>query len=212
MQLGIHMKLIKLLKKIPIDFAQAELKHKTKGKLIAYDEISTVSKGTALDIGCRDGYWTKQLEKKGYKVTSVDIDPKYPGAATLDVNDGLPYKANSFDAIWCSEVIEHLYNPEASIKDMLRCLKPGGTIALTTPNSYMWVWRPLYLLGIGPAQIQNDDHKYFFDRFSLNRVIPKGSKVYGFFPYMFIKCKITTLSNLLSPTFTIIIKKPRSEK
>jgi SAM-dependent methyltransferase len=201
------MSLIKILKKIPIDLGQAELKHSTKGKLIGFNKIPKVGNKPrkALDIGCRDGYWSKKLIKKGYAVESVDIEPYFKPARKVNVDNGLPFENDSFDVVWCSEVIEHLRNPQRSVNEMIRVTKDGGKIVLTTPNSYFWLGRIFCLFGLSPQRVQNDDHKHFFDLFSLKKVLPKHAKVYGYFPYLILKLEIKRMINFLSPTFTIII-------
>jgi SAM-dependent methyltransferase len=42
--------------------------------------------------------------------------------------------SNSFDVITMSQTIEHLYTPDATLRECLRILKPGGLLVMTTPN------------------------------------------------------------------------------
>lgn len=203
----IKMDILNILKKLPIDLGQAELKHKTKGKLLGFSYIKkALQNNAALDIGCRDGYWSKRLLAKGYNVKSIDIEPHYRPAKQVDINKGLPFENNSFNVIWCSEVIEHLNNPQESIKEMIRVAKDKATIVLTTPNSYFWIMKIFYFFGCKPQKMQNPGHKYFFDFKKLKRILPARAKVMGFFPYLIIKKEIKKLVGLLSPTFIIIIK------
>lgn len=51
--------------------------------------------------------------------------------------------AGGFDVILCSEVIEHTPDPETVLRGIARLLRPGGTLILSTPQSYS----PLELLG-----------------------------------------------------------------
>ena len=78
------MKITNLLKKLPIDLGQAEMKEKSKGKVIGFSYIPDGSGKNALDIGCRDGYWSKKIQQKGYLVESIDIEPHYELAKKLD--------------------------------------------------------------------------------------------------------------------------------
>ncbi len=199
------MGLLKLLKKLPLDFGQAEQAHKTKGKLIALEYVEKPSKPSrALDVGCRDGYFSELLKRKGYSVISIDIEPKYKYAKVIDANKPLPFPSGTFDLIWCSEVIEHLKNPLFSLAEFRRVLKPGGRIIITTPNSGCWIYRLLSLFGIPPRKAQNPDHKHFFTLSDIKKLFSSEAKVYGFFPYAIVKFKIQRGISFLTPTFVVI--------
>jgi len=202
------MKLLGLLKKIPIDLGQGNLRETTKGKLIAQALVPKTKAGrTALDIGCREGYQTIYLQKKGYHVTSIDIEKIIPECIVMNVDKKLKFKDNSFDLIWCSEVIEHLKNPAFSISEFRRVLKPGGRMILTTPNSYFWLVKLAYLLlNLTPKKMQRQDHKHYFNIKQIKKLFPQA-RIFGFFPYFVLKLKINKSVGLLSPTFVIVDKK-----
>jgi SAM-dependent methyltransferase len=199
--------MISFLKKLPIDLGQAEFKHDTAGKRIAFSYIPKNGQGKlALDIGCRDGYWSDRLKEFGYEVHSLDIDPLYSGAIKCDVEDGLPFDNNKFDLIWCTEVAEHLRKPGFLISEINRITKKdGGMSILTTPNSFFWLYSIVGLWGWTPKKLQNPDHKQFFNIKSI-RSLFNGYDVYGYFPYALVFLKIKKLVGFLSPTF-ILIKK-----
>ncbi len=46
----------------------------------------------------------------------------------------LPFRAESFDAVFSHALIKHLGNPEGAISEFRRVLRPGGTIGLTSPD------------------------------------------------------------------------------
>lgn len=200
------MNILDKLKELPIDLGQGSLKEKTKGKLIALGLIKKVTNKKALDAGCRAGTQSEFLKKKGYRVTSIDIEKKYKYCKIVNLNKKLPFKNNSFDLIWCSEVIEHLKNPEFTIQEFKRILKKEGKMIVTTPNSYPLLFRLLYLLGLNPKKLQRKDHIHFFGLKEIKKMFP-NSKIYGFFPYAIIKLKIKNFVSLLSPTFIIYYKK-----
>jgi SAM-dependent methyltransferase len=52
----------------------------------------------------------------------------------------LPFASAQFDANNFSEVIEHLGNPRVALKEILRCLRPGGIFFLTTNNRHGLLW------------------------------------------------------------------------
>ncbi len=203
-------KFLGLLKKIPIDLGQANanthLRTTTKGKLIALSLVPAGANKTALDVGCREGHQTKWLENMGYQVTSIDREKIYNNCQIVDIEHGLPFTDNSFDLIWCSEVIEHLLDPSKTTKEFERVLKVGGKMILTTPNSYFFLMKILHCFGLSPKRLQNDDHKQFFHIKDIEKLFPEA-KIYGFFPYFLVKFKISKLIGLLSPTFVIEKKK-----
>jgi len=199
--------LVDLGRRTSIDFGQEGLRGKTKGKLIARSLVPEARAGNAaLDVGCREGIQTKWLEMKGYKVTSIDVEPKYPKGLVVDVDKPLPFRTASFDLVWCSEVIEHLENPARSVGELVRVLRPGGLLVVTTPNSRCWAYRVGSLLGYPPAKFQGVGHKQFFGIADMTRLFP-GGKIYGYFPYLWLKFTITFGINFLSPTFVVAQRK-----
>lgn len=201
------MSVVALLKKFPIDLGQAGLKHSSYGKHIALS-IAGEGRGseTLLDLGCRDGYFSLLLEKRGFKVTSVDIECRYEKCQRVDADKPLPFSDQSFDVIWCSEVIEHLVDPAFTIKEFRRVLKSGGRAVLTTPNSGFWLYSLLRLFGLSPKDVQNPGHRHFFTLKDIQALGPEDGIVYGFFPYALYKRRISHLVGLLSPTFVFSIR------
>jgi len=110
-----------------------------------YVRFMTLAKepvGTLLDVGCGGGRFLNRMQKRGWQVEGSDFDEQATQKVTsrygikTHVGDlsqcALP--SNSFDAITMSQTIEHLYTPEATIRECLRILKPGGLLVMTTPN------------------------------------------------------------------------------
>ena len=86
------MNFISLLKRLPIDVGQAERKHDSAGKLIAFSFVGDGTDKRALDIGCRDGYWSERLKEVNYDVESLDLVVTYKDALKHDVEKGIPFK------------------------------------------------------------------------------------------------------------------------
>jgi len=70
----------------------------------------------------------------------------------------------SLDVVMCISVLEHLWEPQAALKEMHRILLPGGTCLINVPS-----WRgktflelSAFKLGMSPADEMND-HKMYYD-------------------------------------------------
>ena len=205
--LNLRRRVIGALKHIPLDLGQGNLRTTTKGKLIALDLVPDGHGRHALDVGAREGNQTRWLQGRGYSVESIDVEPGFPECKVVNVDEGLPYEDDSFDLIWCSEVIEHLKDPEAALNEFRRVTKSGGDIILTTPNSYALLFRAIALFGLTPQRIQRDDHLHFFDQDDIERMVP-DAELYGYFPYVMVRKTIHNAIGELSPTFVMHIKMP----
>lgn len=199
--------IIRKLKKIPIDLGQGNLRYVTKGKLIAEALVPLVNskKKLCLDIGCREGYQSEKLLALGYEVTSIDIECSYTKCIYMDANKPLSFSDSYFDLIWCSEVIEHLDNPRAFVKECKRILKPEGVMILTTPNSCFWLYSVAKLFNKSARDLQNPGHKHFFSINEIRSIFPQA-EIYGYFPYIGVKFTIKKFIGLLSPTFVVKIR------
>jgi len=74
-------------------------------------------------------------KRKGYQSLQIDAN-----TGTVDSADG------AFDGASCIEVLEHLFDPLQSAREIHRVLKPGGVLVATVPNFGYHAWRLLALL------------------------------------------------------------------
>jgi SAM-dependent methyltransferase len=70
----------------------------------------------------------------GVELYKTNFDPLLTTKESINVPTRLPVEDNSFDFIFCLEVIEHLTVTSYLIEEMYRLLKPGGYLIVTTPN------------------------------------------------------------------------------
>lgn len=195
-------KFVRQLKKVPFDLGQFEVRHRTKGKLIAFDMVPDGQGNKALDLGCRDGFWSEKLKNKGYSVTSVDLEPHYATGLRVNADEGLPFGDSEFDLVWCSEVIEHLKNPAFTLGEIKRILKPRGILLMTTPNRGLWIYQFFERIGVPAAALQSEDHVQFLNYGDMKSLLGRFD-AYGFFPYMFWKTTIRKHVESLSPTIVV---------
>jgi 2-polyprenyl-3-methyl-5-hydroxy-6-metoxy-1,4-benzoquinol methylase len=100
--------------------------------------------GRLLDAGCGQGDLWRLVAGRFLACTGVDA-VRYAGlpqdVAFVPANlDGrLPLDDASVDTAAAIEVIEHLENPRAFVRELARVTKPGGWIAITTPNQLSWL-------------------------------------------------------------------------
>jgi len=104
------------------------------------------SGATLLDLGCGRGWMAPELARFA-RVTGLDFAPQGIAQARRDHGAhgefllaaadaprwGLPPTAR-FDAVVCSEVIEHVADPVAFLTEVADLLAPSGWLVLTTPN------------------------------------------------------------------------------
>lgn len=115
--------------------------------LVAYEEAAKLAGGKdVLDIGCNTGYGTAIVARDSRATTGVDVSAKSVSAAR-ELNaapnlrylaiDGLqlPFQDDAFDLAVSFQVVEHVFTPEAYLREIRRVLKPGGLAILTTPNA-----------------------------------------------------------------------------
>jgi len=114
-----------------------------------------------LDVGCGNGVISRHLGRLGFQVLGIDVSAKTiekAKAATSLSNVNFMQKSaeelvasgERYDAVICSEVLEHLTDPGALLKVLYSCLKEDGKLIVTVPNGKgpreMFVTRPfLYL-------------------------------------------------------------------
>lgn len=97
-----------------------------------------------LEIGCSTGYLTRRFLGRAERAFGLDINlralasarRRHPGVPVVcsDV-EHLPFADQSFDAIVMLEVIEHTGSDIATVREIRRVLKVGGTLVLSTPHA-----------------------------------------------------------------------------
>jgi 2-polyprenyl-3-methyl-5-hydroxy-6-metoxy-1,4-benzoquinol methylase len=96
--------------------------------------------GILVDVGCGTGQLWSQLRGISSRYVGVDA-VRYEGFpaeqefVSCDLETGrVPLSEASADVVTAVEVIEHVENPRALMRELVRLVRPGGWVVLTTPN------------------------------------------------------------------------------
>lgn len=87
-----------------------------------------------LDVGC--GY---QPYRDLFSNVDRYIGLDAPGAGHADVHGdalALPFRPDVFDTVLCNQVLEHVPEPRLLMREIVRVLKPAGTLLLTAPQTW----------------------------------------------------------------------------
>ena len=117
---------------------------------LALDELERLgaSGGKVLEVGAGSGWQAKRLAEAGYAVRAIDIpnsnyavDQVWP-VVTYD-GRRIPFATESFDAIFSSNVLEHVADLNNLNKEMWRVLKPDGVAVHFVPSGTWRFWTNL---------------------------------------------------------------------
>ena len=150
-----------------------------KKKLAA--ALAALAKGSrVVDFGCGRAEFTEYIASLGFKAVGVDLSPAavelnrrdFPQLefVVADLDQPAPLADQYCEALWCSEVIEHVYDVHGVFAEFERLLKPGGLLVLTTPY-HGWL-KNLLVITFGFEQHFSVEwqHIRFWTRKSLTKV------------------------------------------
>jgi SAM-dependent methyltransferase len=122
---------------------------------VDFDRLGLTSGERVLDLGCGAGRHAFEMYRRGADVIAFDQNAdelaavgdlfaamreagEVPADAEADVKQGdaldLPFPDGEFDRVVAAEVLEHIHDDERAIAELVRVLRPGGTIAVTVPR------------------------------------------------------------------------------
>ena len=151
-------------------------------------QLGTKKERTILDVGCGNGWLSRDLLSIGYNVYGIDASPQgiaiarntHPDRFFLQdiTSELLPEELRGidFDTVVSTEVIEHLYNP-GNYLDFIRFVlnnSPGSELVLTTPYHGYLKHLALAVTGKMDAHLnvlQVGGHIKFFSRKTLTELL-----------------------------------------
>jgi ubiquinone/menaquinone biosynthesis C-methylase UbiE len=110
-----------------------------------------------LDCACGRGFYLNMYRYvSGCKLVGLELEDEIIRKAQRNVGHlpditltrgniyHLPFPDNYFDAVILSEILEHIDDDVAGLREVRRVLKPGGVVAITVPNAnYPFLWDPI---------------------------------------------------------------------
>lgn len=141
-----------------------------------FEEVSKLIepvKGEVLDIGCADGMFSKVILDKSHAKKIIGIDVLKSSVSWANKHWGekmkflvgdaqnLRFENNSFEAVFCLEVLEHVQNPSKVLEEIKRVLKKNGYAVFLVPTDNFlfrmlwffwlhfyprgWVWKETHI-------------------------------------------------------------------
>ncbi len=157
------------------------------------------------DFAQYDGTGNEGLQTGTWDNTQLDI---VSDITSIPVEDG------SFDAVMCTEVLEHVPDPVAALKELNRVLKHGGFLLITAPFASLTHFAPYHfatglsryfyelhlgILGYDFLDLQQNGNYFDFvaqEVRRVKRVSKQYSRGYNFFDKMFTHLQLFTLQKL----------------
>ncbi len=121
----------------------AHLQRTVANRLLEKSSLNTL-KGNVLDIGCGTGYLTAQLQRMGGYQQLIALDIALPMLQIAQQRlqapvhylcgdaEAIPFQAEALDAVFSSLALQWCNHLSATLGDLRRVLKPGGTLAFAT--------------------------------------------------------------------------------
>jgi len=126
--------------------SRASVQYAVRKPLLAWLAAQDVAGLRVLDVGCGDRPYETLLEGAA-EIVGFDV----PGNLHADLHgsiDAIPVEDASFDVVLCLQVLEHVPDPAAAVRELNRVVRPGGRVLLSTHGVYpfhpnpddLWRW------------------------------------------------------------------------
>lgn len=93
--------------------------------------------GRVLDVGCGKKPYSQYLKRvERDRHIGIDVAPGPAVDAVLEEGKRWPFEDSHFDAVLCTQVLEHVPDCEEMISEIFRVLVPGGLLVVTVPFIY----------------------------------------------------------------------------
>jgi len=165
-----------------------------------YMAKNSLHEGFALDIGCGENPYVFHKNINNYIGMDIDstILKKISSSlhqANLICASGFyaPFRDGIFDLIICTEVLEHLENPEKIISEIGRVLTKGGTAVISIPSlslpQMIVLWIAHKTKNISERPYQSPDHVREYAKFKVTPHFEKTSNLFKLFKQQGLEVK-----------------------
>jgi SAM-dependent methyltransferase len=123
--------------------SRTSVQYAVRKPLVEWLRAQDVAGERVLDVGCGDRPYRELFpEAVGFDV------PGNPHADLHGSIDAIPVEDASFDVVLCLQVLEHVPDPAAAVRELRRVVRPGGRVLLSTHGIYpfhpnpddLWRW------------------------------------------------------------------------
>ena len=183
---------------------------------VNFDRLGLTAGDRVLDMGCGAGRHAFEMYRRGGVVVAFDMDAQeladvqqvfskmrdaheVPAGALATIQQGdameLPFDDGEFDRVVAAEVLEHIPNDVDAISELVRVLRPGGTMAVSVPRWFPEVinWR----LSDEYHEVEGGHVRIYTDTELIDKLRAAGlayegrSYAHGLHsPYWWIKCAV----------------------
>ena len=144
--------------------------------------------GQLLEIGCGAGNFLLQAARRGFAVTGVEYSPFAAERARKNLSTALPVaeapawgvlhgeigvlaaERDVYNVCVLCDVIEHVRDPDAFLREVLRLLRPGGVLLVVTPSLDSWSAR---LLGARWMEFKAE-HLFYYAPSTITRQLERA--------------------------------------
>jgi methionine biosynthesis protein MetW len=162
------------IKELPVISRYRRFRQRYVPRLPRYQIITDLTPpADVLDFGCGEGHLGKMLQEKGCRVVGCDISTEFLTKCSfptfeLDLNERTHFEDNQFETVVASDVLEHLRDTEAALREMQRIAR--RFVIISVPNS-----KDFFLYKLFPS-LENPQERYSPHLHHWNReTFPKSS-------------------------------------
>jgi SAM-dependent methyltransferase len=103
---------------------------------VSREPTRSLCSGTVLDAGSGRGAWKDIVRRSGAEYHSAEPAPRNNHSPTwrADICNMPQVPSDTYDAVICHQVLEHVTHPSAAMAEMRRVLKPGGAMVVSVPH------------------------------------------------------------------------------